>query len=175
MAEHVKSTPMFPNVQEVLLATGIIGSATQAVGTYMEGKVKSEIQEYNAFVSEQDALQIDKSKKHELRKSRLARRKLMGRQIAFAAASGRSYSGSPLDIINRSESEALINESIIRSNSALAKGRASGQAIIGRQGAKSTKKMATSKSLSSLMSSTASHATNYFGKAALKKANKGKS
>lgn len=160
----VAPTATTPDLNSWIMGMGIAGLGLQAYGAYSEGEARAEALEYNAFVAEQDAKEVEKAKKHELHKSVTAQRKLLARQWAVAAASGRSMSGSPLDVMNRTESEALLDQSIIRSNAATAKGRLHGQAIMDRGQAESARKMGRAKSITGLFISGADYysKTNYF-------------
>lgn len=157
-------TASTPNLNPWVAGLGIFGAGMQAYGSYQESQMKAEALEYNAFVAEEEAKQIEKAKEHELHKSMTAQRKLLARQVAATAASGRSMAGSPLDVMNRTESEALLDQSIIRSNAALSKGRAHGQAIMDKGSAKTTRSMGKAKSLAGLFISGTDYysRTNYF-------------
>lgn len=120
-------------------AIGIIGALGQAYGTYQQAEQQAETMEYNALIAEKDAELVEKSKKLELHKAKTTQRKLLARQIAIMGATGRAFSGSPLDVIARSESEAMLDQFTIIENAEIAKGRLYGQAAIGRAGARGTR------------------------------------
>ncbi len=132
---------------------GIVGSVTQIVGTMDEAQSRASAMKYNASVAASDAKIAEKAKGIELHKSRTARRKLLARQNAVIAASGRDYSGSPLDLIARSESEALLDESIIRLNADIKIGRLYGQVALERGSAKAALSLGRAKAGRQLFSS----------------------
>jgi len=163
---QVQSTATTPNLDAYLLGAQMLGVVTQSLGAYMEGEASAATREYNASVAERDAEQVEKSKKHELHKARTSQRRLLAKQIAATAASGRQMSGSPLDVMARSESEALTDQEIIRSNAAMAKGRLYGQAEFEKGAAKTDKTLGRSKAFSNLLiGGSSSYAkSNYFKK-----------
>lgn len=104
----------------------------QAYGQIQESKAKAATMDYNADVAAADAKLAEKAKGVELHKAKTRQRSLLARQNAVVAASGRDYSGSPLDVINRSEAEALLDQNIITLNANTAIGRLYGQVAIDR-------------------------------------------
>lgn len=110
----------------------ITGMGMQAIGQIQESKAKSATMDYNADVAAADAKLAEKAKTVELHKAKTRQRSLLARQNAVVAASGRDYSGSPLDVINRSEAEALLDQNIIALNANTAIGRLYGQVAIDR-------------------------------------------
>lgn len=132
---------------------GMVGSITQIAGTLDEASSNASAMKYNAAVAANDAKMAEKAKGIELHKSRTARRKLLARQNAVIAASGRDYSGSPLDIIAQSESAALLDESIIRMNADMKIGRLYGQAALDRGSATSALNLGRAKAGRQLFSS----------------------
>lgn len=162
----VTANALQPDLNSWVLGLGALGLGLGAVGSYMEGEATAAALEFNASMAEIDAEQVEKAKEHELYKTKRARRKLLARQVAATAASGRSFSGSPLEVMARSESEALRDEAIIRSNAATAKGSLYAKATFDKARAKTEKKLAVSKSLSGLLISGSNMyaKSNYFKK-----------
>lgn len=152
------------NLDSWLLGAKLFGNTLESIGVYFEDKIQAETLEYNAFVAEREMLQLQKYKKQELHKAVTMQRRLLARQVAITAGSGRSFSGSPLDVMARSESEALIDQNIIRANTAAAMGRLGGRAIFERSSAEFAKKYALGKSLSSLMISGSMTTLKHFAK-----------
>lgn len=127
-----------------------IGLASSAAGSVEEGRQKASAMKYNARVAENDAKLAEKSKEIEIGKHRTAVRKLLARQNAVIASSGRSYSGSPLDIISRSESEALLDESIIRMNADVRISKLRSQSMLDRGSASAAASLGRAKAARSL-------------------------
>ena len=154
------------NMDAYLLGANMFGTVLQAFGSYQESEAKAAALEYNAQVAEADARQVDKSKEHELHKSKTVQRRVLAKQIATAAASGRQMSGSPLDVMARTESEALTDQEIIRSNAASAQGRLYSQSANDKGRASSVKSQGRSRALSKLLlGGGSSYAkSNYFKK-----------
>lgn len=161
---NVAASAMHPNMNAWVLGLSMAGTLMQSVGAYQEGEATAAALEFNAFQAEEDAKQVEKAKEHELHKSKMNRRKLLARQVAATAASGRQMSGSPLDVMARAENEALRDEGIIRSNAARAKGKLYGQAAHDKSQAKMAKSLGRTKSLSNLLigGATAYTKSNYF-------------
>jgi hypothetical protein len=155
-----------PNIDAYLLGANLFGNVLQAYGQYQAAEAAAETMEYNATIAERDALQVAEATEFELHKARTTQRKLLARQIAATAASGRQMSGSPLDVMARAESEALMDQAIIRSNSATARGKLHAQSSYDRMRADVTRDAGRAKAFTSLMSSTSkSYAqSNYFKK-----------
>ena len=151
-----KQSAMAPNLNSWIMSTQMLGLGLQAYGTYVESQAKAEALEYNAYVAERDASIVEKHTKHEIHKAKTTQRKLLARQIAATAASGRSFSGSPLEVMARSESEALMDQRIIRENGARERGRLHGQAIMDRGAAVSTKRSGRNRAFAGLLTSGAS-------------------
>lgn len=94
-----------------------VGAGVSAVGELQESRQQAEALEHNANIANQDARLVEARGEEELRKARRDRRRLLARQVAIAAASGRDIGGgTPLDIINRSQQELVIDENIIQFN-----------------------------------------------------------
>ena len=147
---NVAASAMHPNMNAFVLGAGMLGTVMQSFGAYQEGQATAAALEFNAFQAEEDVKQVEKAKQHELHKAKTKRKRLLARQIAATAASGRQTSGSPLELMARAETEALRDEGIIRSNAAMAKGKLYGQAAHDKSRAKTAKSLGTSKALSNL-------------------------
>lgn len=162
----VTATPSQPNMDAFLLGAQLFGTVMQSYGAYQEGQATAAALEHNAMMAMKDAEQVAKSEKHELHKAKTEHRRLLAKQIAATAASGRQMSGSPLSIMARSESEAQRDQEIIRSNSANAQGRLYGEASFGKGRAAGVKASARTKSLTNLLigGSSAYAKSNYFKK-----------
>ena len=149
-----------------VLGAQMFGTILQSYGAYSEAQAKAETLEYNAMVAEKDALQVEKAKKHELHKARTAQRRLLAKQIVATASSGRQMSGSPLDVMARSEADAQTDQRIIISNSAREQARLYGQSAFGKGQAKSTKARGRGRAFANLMVGGANQyaKSNYFKK-----------
>lgn len=163
---NVKSNALMPNLNSWILQTQLLGLGLQTYGTYIESQVQAETLEYNAVIAERDVGIVEKYKKHELHKVRTEQRKLLAKQIAATAASGRSFSGSPLAVMARSQSEAQTDMDIVRSNAARSKGRLYGQAIFDRGSAETIEKTGKARAFSNLLVSGSNiyAKSNYFKK-----------
>lgn len=101
----------------------MIGMGVSAYGERQQAKLQAANMEYEAYVAEQDAQNLEKAGELEKHKLRTAQRKLLARQVALAAASGRDISGgSPLAIMEASERAFLLDQQIISYNTARATG-----------------------------------------------------
>lgn len=146
-----------------ILAIGSI--ATQAYGTYSQGEAQKDAMEYNAMVAEYDIQRQEEHKEHELHKEKTRQRRLLAKQVNAAAASGRSFSGSPLDVIARSESDSLINQSIILSNVKAAKGRIYSQAASDKAYGSIARNTSRQKMFNDALYMSGQASRGYFGKA----------
>lgn len=146
------------------MAASIIGSMAQAYGAVEEGKQKADAMKYNAAVAANDAKLAEKSKKIELHKHKTATRKLLARQNAVIASSGRAYSGSPLDVLARSESEALLDESVLRLNADMRINKYRNQSMMDRAGAGAALRLGRAKASRSIMSSAGKFGLKYTDK-----------
>lgn len=121
----------------------LIGGLTQAYAGLEAGKAEAESLEYDAYIAQQDAQLIEEAGEFELGKARTERRRLLSRQVAMAAASGRDISGgSPLAFIEAQERAALMDEQVISFNKNIAVGGKLSEAAL-LFGASSTVRNAT--------------------------------
>lgn len=162
----VQASASMPNMDAFLLGTQLSGIIMQSYGAYTAGQAEAATLEFNAQVAQMDIEQVEKAKDHELHKAKTAQRRLLARQVAAAAASGRQLSGSPLSVMARSESEAQRDQEIIRSNAANAKGRLYSEATFTQAKASAAKASGTTRSLSNILigGSNAYAKSNYFKK-----------
>ncbi len=146
-------------------ALSLIGLGMDITGGLSEADEQAATLEYNATVAQLDAEQVEKQKGQELHKLKTAQRKLLARQIAVTAASGRDFSGSPLDVIARSESAFLLDAHILESNAALAKGRLYSEAIFSADRASATLSAGRTRAVGTGFSSVGKLVgKNYFGR-----------
>ena len=111
------------------VAMQMIGQGLEAYGEYSETKTAAAELEYEGYIARQDAELIGEAGELELHKAKTDRRKLLARQVAIAAASGRDISGgSPLAIIEASERALVLDEQVIAFNTQIAVGRKLGEA-----------------------------------------------
>lgn len=133
-----------------LAVASIIGTMTQAYGQYAEAEQASEAMEYNSRVAEMDAQKVEKQKEFELHKLEGEKKRLLARQVATMAASGRSFSGSPLEVMARTEESFLTDASAIRYNATQSQARLYGEAAHQRGFGKAEKAIGTAKGFSTL-------------------------
>lgn len=143
------------------MATALLGMGAQAAGTIQESRAKADAMEYNASVAANDAMLAEKSKQIELHKHKTATRNLLARQNAVIASSGRDYSGSPLDVLARSEAAAMLDESIIRMNATMKVSKLEGQSIMDRGAASATVGFGKSRATAKLLSSSGKFGLKY--------------
>lgn len=150
----------------VAAIAAVTGGVISAVGQQKEGKAQKKALKHNAFIAQQNSDLIKKQTEQELHKAKTRRRRLLARQIAVAAASGRDISGgSPLAVIEASERAGILDEKIIDFNSDVARSGFSQQAgILTKQG-KQIQSATKLGSYSTLLSSGGS-AAGYFVKPA---------
>ena len=162
----VQATAATPNLDAFLLGAQLFGTVMQSYGAHQAAEAEAATLEFNATIAEMDAKQVEKAMKQELHKAKTAQRRLLARQVANTAASGRQMSGSPLSVMARSESDAERDQEIIRSNAANAKGRLYGEATYTKAKAGTVKASGRTRGLSNLLigGSTAYAKSNYFKK-----------
>lgn len=132
-----------------------------AAGTIQSSQQQARAMEHNAFLAEQDAITLKKQEGYQLHALKTKYRDILAKQVAFAAASGRSLSGSPLDVIARSEADALIEQGILKSNTIMGVTKFQSEALMSRTQATSTKASGYIQSFSGLLSSDFAR-SNYF-------------
>jgi len=114
----------------------LVGSITEGYGAIQEGNQTADAFSFNAYGNEQDALSIERSGEFKLHRAKTGARMLLARQVAATAASGRSYSGSALDVMARSERSALMDQEIIQGNTLRAAANKRAKAIMNKAAAR---------------------------------------
>jgi len=95
----------------------MVGSGMGAMSEYSQLKEEAASMEYEAYIAEQDAQNIERAGNFEQGKLKTSRRKMLARQVALAAASGKDISGgSPLALLESSERAYLLDEQILAWN-----------------------------------------------------------
>ena len=134
------------------LASGI-GAITQAYGAITEGLDKAVAHKQNAYLAEQDIEAIERRGEFDLDQSRREGRMLLARQVAITASTGRSFSGSALDVMARSERMSLQEQNIIDHNMRLAVAGKQNQARTARTEARIATRNGYAKAFTQLLNS----------------------
>jgi len=131
----------------------LAGGITKAGGQFLQAQEEAHLLGYNAFLEGQQARFLEKQKKFDLDKLKNRRRKVLGRQVATTAASGRGFYGSALSIMVESEKQALIDEHITKFNADMAIGRSYSKRSLLRAQAGSRRLTGTAQALTTLTES----------------------
>ena len=116
-----------------------VGAGVEAGGQFLEADLEASALEYNSTLAKQEAIALNYSKKFALDKSKRENRRLLARQTAITAASGRGFFGSPLAIMLESQTQGKLDEQIITYNHDLRIGRAYGESRILKAQGKATR------------------------------------
>lgn len=134
------------------LASGI-GAITEAYGAITEGLSRSAANLQNASLAEQDILALELRGEQDLDQSRQEGRMLLARQVAITASTGRSFSGSALDVMARSERQSLEEQNIINHNMRLSIAAKQNQAATARTESRIATRAGYAKAFTQLLNS----------------------
>lgn len=152
-----------PSFTSILAATAMIGGGLSAFGQYKEGQEAKKVSEYNAQIAEQEAGVIRQNAELNLFRQRKELAGVTGGQIAGYAKRGVSpTTGTPLDVIADTISNAELEIQIGQWNSEQEARRKENEAKMGRYYGKESAKLATTKAFGTLLS-TGAQAASRFG------------
>lgn len=101
-----------------LVAMGI-GTTLQTIGTLREGAIAEQVGEFNAKTAENNAILSTQVATEEERRLRVQAKKDIGDARAQIGASGIQLEGSPLDVLQKSASDAELDALTIRHGGAI--------------------------------------------------------
>lgn len=142
---------------------GALGGVVGAAGALSSGAQQSALSEYNAKVSEANALATKQASLEEEDKHRQNAHRLLSDQAGTFAASGVDLEGSPLEIMSQTAAQAERDAITIRNSGSVAEAQQRSQAAMDRLSAKSATSSSYWKAGSSLLTGVSSMSRIYGG------------